>query len=42
MYYKMLKGIEAMIDVQRQIKNIMKIAEKANITVTNFIQLVSP
>ena len=32
-YHKMLKEIEAMIDVQRQIKDIMKIAEEANTTI---------
>ena len=33
MYYKILKRLEAMIDVQRQVKNIMKIAEEMNMTV---------
>ena len=32
MYHKILKGLEAMIDVQKQVRDI----------VTNFIQLVSP
>jgi len=34
LYYKMLKGLEAMINVQKQIWDIMKIAEEANTTVT--------
>ena len=33
-YYKTLKGIEAMIDVQRIIKNMKKLAREANTTVT--------
>ena len=32
-YYKILKGIEAMIDVQRQMKDLIKIVEKTNTTV---------
>jgi len=32
-YYKMLKGIEAMIDVQRIIKDMKKLAREANTTV---------
>jgi len=32
-YHKMLKGIEAMIDVQRQIKDIIKMAEEANMMI---------
>ena len=34
LYHKMLKGIKAMIDVQRMIKNMKKIAEETNTTVT--------
>jgi len=34
LYHKMLKGLEAMINVQKQIWDIMKIAEEANTTVT--------
>ena len=30
MYHKMLKGLEAMIDVQKQVKDIMKIAVETN------------
>ena len=34
LYYKTLKGVEAIIDVQRMMKDIKKIAEKTNMTVT--------
>ena len=34
LYHKMLKGIEAMIDIQRMLKNIKKIAEETSTTVT--------
>ena len=34
LYYKTLKGLEAMIDVQRQVWNMMKMAEETNITIT--------
>ena len=34
LYHKMLKGIEAMIDVQRMIKDMKKIAEETSTTVT--------
>jgi len=30
----MLKGLEAMIDVQKQIKDMMKIVVEANMTIT--------
>ena len=33
MYHKTLKGIEAMIDVQRMLKDIKKIAEETSTTV---------
>jgi len=33
-YYKMLKGLEAMIDVQKQVRNMMKIAAETNIMIT--------
>jgi len=33
-YHKILKGIEAMIDVQRMMKNMKKIAEETNMTIT--------
>jgi len=34
LYHKMLKGLEAMIDVQKQVREMMKIAEEANTTIT--------
>jgi len=34
LYHKTLKGIEAMIDVQRMMKDMKKIAEKTSMTVT--------
>ena len=34
MYHKTLKGIEAMIDVQRAIKDMKKLAEEASTTIT--------
>jgi len=33
-YHKTLKGLETMINVQRQIKDMMKIAAKTNMTIT--------
>jgi len=33
LYHKTLKGIEAMIDVQRMLKDMKKIAEEMSITV---------
>jgi len=33
-YHKMLKELKAMINVQRMMKNIKKVAEEANITIT--------
>ena len=32
-YHKMLKGIEAMIDVQRAVKDMKKLAEEAGTTI---------
>jgi len=34
MYYKMLKELEVMIDVQKQVKDMMKIAVEMNIMMT--------
>ena len=34
LYYKMLKGLKAMINVQRQVRDIMKIAEETNMMIT--------
>jgi len=33
-YHKMLKGLETMIDVQEQVRNIMKIAAETNMMIT--------
>jgi len=33
MYYKMLKGLEAIIDVQKQVRDMMKIAAETNTTI---------
>jgi len=34
LYHKMLKGLEMMIDVQRLVKDIKKLAEEANTIMT--------
>ena len=34
LYHKTLKGLEMMIDVQRMVKDIKKMAEEANTTIT--------
>ena len=34
LYHKTLKGLEVMIDVQRQVQDILKMAEEANTTIT--------
>ena len=34
LYHKTLKGLETMIDVQRWVKNIKKLAEEANTMIT--------
>jgi len=34
LYHKTLKGIETMIDIQRMMKDIKKLAEEANTTIT--------
>ena len=39
-YYKMLKGLEAMIDVQRMMKDIKKIAGKANMMITKMERFI--
>jgi len=33
LYHKILKGLEAMIDVQKQVWDMMKIAEEANMII---------
>jgi len=40
LYHKTLKGIEVMIDVQRQMKDIMKIVEETNITVMEMERII--
>ena len=34
LYYKTLKELEAIIDMQKQVQNIMKIVEEVNTTIT--------
>ena len=34
LYYKTLKRLEMMIDIQRMVKNIKKLAKEANTTIT--------
>jgi len=34
LYHKILKGIEVMIDVQKMLKDMKKIAEETNMTIT--------
>ena len=34
LYHKTLKGLETMIDVQRMVKDIKKLVEEANTTIT--------
>ena len=34
LYHKTLKGIEAMIDVQRMVKDLKKIVEETNMMIT--------
>ena len=34
LYHKILKGLEAIIDIQEQVKNMMKIAGEMNMTIT--------
>ena len=40
MYHKMLKGIETIIDVQKMIKDIKKLAEEANTVVTKMEEAI--
>ena len=39
-YHKMLKRLEAMIDMQRQVKDIMKIAAEANTMITEMKDVI--
>jgi len=34
LYYKVLKGLKMMIDIQRMVKNIKKMVEEANMMIT--------
>ena len=40
LYYKMLKGIEAMIDVQRIVKDMKKMAEEMNTMITEMERMI--
>ena len=40
LYHKMLKGLETMIDIQRLVKDIKKLVEEANTTITEVKGLV--
>ena len=40
MYHKTLKGLEAMIDVQKQVKNMMKIVVEMNTTITEMEDII--
>ena len=39
-YHKMLKGLEAMIDIQKQVRDMMKIAGEANTTITEMEETI--
>ena len=40
MYHKTLKGLEAMIDVQKQVRDMMKIAVETNTTITEMEDII--
>ena len=40
LYHKTLKGLEAMIDVQRQVWDIMKMVEEMNTTITEIEEMI--
>ena len=40
LYHEMLKGLERMINVQNQVWDMMKIAEEANITITEVKRMI--
>ena len=40
LYYKMLKGLEMVIDVQKQVWNMIKIAEEVNITIIEIKEII--
>ena len=39
-YHKTLKGLETIIDVQKQVQDIIKIAEEANTTITEIEETI--
>jgi len=39
-YYKILKGIEAIIDVQRQVRDMIKIVAEANTMITEIEEII--
>ena len=39
-YHKMLKGLEAMINIQRQVKDVMKIVAEANTIITEIEDII--
>jgi len=40
LYHKTLKGLEVMIDVQKQVQDMIKIAEEANTTITEMKETI--
>ena len=40
LYHKTLKGLEAMIDIQRQVWDIMRMVEKMNTTITEIEEMI--
>ncbi len=40
LYHKMLKGIEVMIDIQKQVWNMMKIVGETNTTIIEIEQII--
>ena len=40
LYHKILKGLEIIIDIQRMVKNIKKMAEEVNTMITEVEELV--
>jgi len=40
LYHKMLKGIEVMIDVQKMLKDMKKIAEETNTMITEMEEMI--
>ena len=40
LYHKTLKGIKAMIDVQRMVKDMKKMVEETNMTITKIERMI--